>query len=123
MQIMDGRACSSRLKEEVKDAVSLFVESQGRPPGLAVILVGDNPSSQVYIKHKINACEHVGIYSEKHQLSADSTEDEVAKVIEKLNNQKAVDGILLQLPLPKNLNSKKLPALSRNVNQPAILPT
>lgn len=103
-QIIDGKAISSI----VLDSVRADVEKMSRKPGLAVILVGEDPASKVYVGNKIKACEKTGIRSIEHKLPATSTADEIKTLIETLNNDKDVDGILLQLPLPNGLDGDAL---------------
>lgn len=102
--IIDGKLIAKNLREELKSEV----EDMAITPGLAVILVGDDPASHVYVRNKIKACEAVGIQSSEVRLPADTSEDAIAAEIVKLNNDKNVHGILLQLPLPKGLNSDPL---------------
>ncbi len=108
MQILDGKACAAELKSKIKVSVDSYIATHGRPPGLAVIIVGENPSSQVYVKYKLRACKEVGIFSEKYELPTSASYSEVEAVIEKLNQQENIDGILLQLPLPDGLCSQTL---------------
>jgi len=103
-QIIDGRAIANKLKENLAQEVADLDNS----PGLAVILVGENPASKVYVRNKIKACEKTGIRSTEHKLPDDTTEQEIEALITKLNNDSDVDGILLQLPLPKHLDSGTL---------------
>lgn len=103
-QIIDGKAIAAALREELKAQVS----QMDKTPGLAVILVGDDPASHVYVRNKIKACEAVGITSTETRLPADSTHEDIAGAIEALNNDPNVHGILLQLPLPAHLNSDPL---------------
>lgn len=103
-QIIDGKALSLHEKEKIANAVSALPYQ----PGLAVILVGDNPASQVYVRNKIKACEAAGIRSYERRLSADAPQNEVEAVIDALNKDEEVDGILLQLPVPAHLDSEPL---------------
>lgn len=102
--LIDGKAIGNQLLEEIKSQVS----SMERKPSLAVILVGDDPASHVYVANKIKACEKTGIRSVEHKLPAASTEDEIKGVIHTLNADKTIDGILLQLPLPNGMNGDAL---------------
>ncbi len=98
---MDGKQTSQRVRNEISEAVAAR-KAAGLPvPGLAVILVGEDPASQVYVRNKQKACEEVGFYSEKHTLPANTTRETLLALIDKLNNQKNIHGILVQLPLPK----------------------
>lgn len=103
-QIINGKAMAAKVREEIAKDVSALPYQ----PGLAVILVGDDPASHVYVRNKIKACEKVGIRSIEKRLPADATNEDIAGVIEPLNNDPEVDGILLQLPLPKHLDSDML---------------
>ena len=103
-KLIDGKAIAAQLREELKGAIS-GLES---PPGLAVILVGDNPASHVYVKNKIKACADVGIKSFESRLPAKATQAEVAAEIKAFNNNPQVHGILLQLPVPDHLDSGAL---------------
>ncbi len=102
--IIDGKAVSKKLKEDLAQEIAAM-DSQ---PGLAVILVGDDPASKVYVSNKIKACEKTGIRSIEHRLPSDTTNQAIEDLILKLNNDSEVDGILLQLPLPKHLDSDRL---------------
>ena len=100
MKLIDGKAHSKRLREELKQKVSVY---QGQI-GLAVILVGEDPASQVYVRNKIKGCEEVGIRSDSYYLPKDVSEQELLKLISSLNADQSVHGILVQLPLPAHLN-------------------
>ncbi len=106
-QIIDGKACAERARENLKARVAAL-KNVNRTPGLAVILVGDNPASQVYVKNKIIACEKLGIFSQKIALPESTTESELLKHIAKLNADKKIHGILVQLPLPKQINEQAI---------------
>ncbi|MAH05129.1 MAG: bifunctional methylenetetrahydrofolate dehydrogenase/methenyltetrahydrofolate cyclohydrolase FolD [Alphaproteobacteria bacterium] len=103
-KIIDGKAIATNLNGQLQSEVAAlsFV------PGLAVVLVGDDPASQVYVRGKIKACEKVGIKSFEHRLPANATQDDIAACIDALNADENVNGILLQLPLPQGLNAKPL---------------
>lgn len=103
-EIMDGKLVSNKIKEEIKKEV----QSLGIKPGLAVVLIGENPASKVYVRNKRRACENAGFYSEEHKYSTDITEDELLSLISKLNNDERIHGILVQLPLPGHINSAKV---------------
>lgn len=107
-KIIDGKALSQRLKDELKIKVEKFNAEFGRQITLAVILVGENPASQVYVKNKIRATEYVGMKSLSFYLPTDATEDDVKETILSLANNDGVDGILVQLPLPKHLDEDKI---------------
>lgn len=102
--IIDGKSAASRLLEGIKAEVA----TMSRKPGLAVILVGDDPASKVYVGNKIKACTTTGIESFEHRLPATTAQGEIAALIEKLNADPSVDGILLQLPLPAGFDSDTL---------------
>ncbi len=105
---LDGLEVSNRLRESLKGQIATWEADNKRPPGLSVILVGEDPASQVYVAHKEKACGQVGIKSEVIKMSAVSTFTEVEARIDKLNNDPNIDGILVQLPLPKHLNERKV---------------
>ncbi len=103
-EILDGKWLSSTIKEEIKEKVN---ELKGvRHPKLAVVLVGDDPASHTYVNAKEKACKDVGFVSEVHRLNADISNDELLGLIQKLNEDDSVDGILVQMPIPKHLDSK-----------------
>lgn len=105
MQIIDGKAISAKTKEELKTEVAALKE-QGISVGLAVIIVGDDPASRVYVNNKKKACELLGIYSEEYALPADTDMASLLGLIDELNNRSDINGILCQLPLPKHLDEK-----------------
>ncbi len=107
-KIIDGRALASQIREEVKSGVEKLKEEKGIIPGLGVILVGENPASKVYVRNKARACEHVGIYSETIKLPEEISEEELLEHVNKLNEREDIHGILVQLPLPKHINSEKI---------------
>lgn len=110
-KIIDGKVISGIVKENLKKKVGDFYKDYGRQITLAVVLVGENPASQVYVKNKIKATEYVGMKSLSFYLPEDSSEDDVKQVINSLSNDKGVDGILVQLPLPKHLDEQKILSL------------
>ncbi len=103
MILLDGNLTSQKVKDRLKKMID---NKEVEQPHLVVVLVGEDPASQVYVRNKERACEYCGIKSTTYKLSAESTQEEVMTLIEKLNNDNEVDGILLQLPLPKHLNSQ-----------------
>jgi methylenetetrahydrofolate dehydrogenase (NADP+) / methenyltetrahydrofolate cyclohydrolase len=105
-RILDGRAVADRLIANVADAVGTHVAEGGRAPGLAVILVGDDPASQVYVNNKIRACDRAGIVSATHRLAHGIGRGELLALIDALNRDDSVDGILVQLPLPGHLDER-----------------
>lgn len=102
--LLDGKAVAAHRRARLAEEVGEFRAKSGRVPGLAVILVGDNPASHIYVRNKIKACEEAGIASFHIPLAATVTQEELHREIEKLNTRNDVDGILVQLPLPKGLN-------------------
>ena len=100
-QILSGKVFATKFKEEAKREVELLKEKYNIVPGLAVIIVGENPASQVYVRNKHRTCEELGIYSEVIRLPEDTTKDELIKKIDELNYRREIHGILVQLPLPK----------------------
>lgn len=109
MQILNGTQCAFEIKEELKNNIEKNFFEKGRPaPKLVVIMVGNNPASQVYVAGKSKACAQVGIASQIFHLEETATEDEVASVIKSLNEDSSVDGILLQLPVPDHINGQKM---------------
>ena len=104
-KLIDGKAVSARLRQEMKAEVEALKE-KGITPGLAVVLVGEDPASQVYVRNKIRACEELGIRSENHLLPADTTQEALLGLIEELNRREEVSGILVQLPLPRQIREE-----------------
>ena len=107
-QVIDGKERAKQLRKELKGRVSEFTEQAGHPPGLGVLLVGGDPASAVYVRNKERACEKVGIRSFHHQLPDNATQEQVEEVIDQLNADPHVHGILLQLPLPAHLDAEPL---------------
>jgi methylenetetrahydrofolate dehydrogenase (NADP+)/methenyltetrahydrofolate cyclohydrolase len=103
-QILDGKAIAADIKAHLKSEVDALVAAGKRRPGLAVILVGENPASQVYVRNKRSSCEQAGFLSELIELAASTTQDELLSRIDSLNNDDAIDGILVQLPLPGHID-------------------
>ena len=103
--IIDGKAVSAQVKEDIRIETEKLRE-QGIEIGLAVVIVGNDPASQVYVRNKEKACETVGFNSYKYALPEETTEEELLALVDKLNNDDKVDGILVQLPLPKHLDDK-----------------
>lgn len=101
--ILDGKRIAAEIKKEVAEEVK-ELKKQGIRPGLATVLVGDDPASHIYVRNKVKDCEEVGIFSEKILLPKDSSEDEVLQVIETLNERTDIHGILVQLPLPSHID-------------------
>lgn len=110
-QIIDGKAVAARVREEVGRRAAAFERARGRQPGLEVVLVGDDPASQVYVRNKERAAGKCGIRGAVHRLPADSSQQRVEELVQKLNADPTVDGILVQLPLPDHLSPQ--PVLDR----------
>lgn len=104
-KILSGKTVSARVKDELKKEVE-ELSQHGKQTGLAVVLVGEDSASKVYVRNKEKACKEVGIYSEVHRLSENTTEEELLNLINELNENDKIDGILVQLPLPKHLDDK-----------------
>ena len=104
--ILDGKATAAQIRVELAEKVKQRLAQGKRAPGLAVILVGEDPASQVYVRNKERACAEVGIVSHAYRLEADTTQQALESLIAQLNEQDDIDGILLQLPLPKGLDSQ-----------------
>ncbi len=102
-QIIDGKQVAADMRAELKDEVAKLKE-QGIVPGLGVILVGEDPASQSYVTAKERACENIGIYSDDNRLPAETSQEELMALVKKMNNDPKINGILVQLPLPKGLN-------------------
>ena len=107
-KIIDGKAISAAIRAEIKQQTADFVKENGYAPGLAVVIVGDDPASQVYVRNKHRACEEVGFYSEGYELPADTDEATLLALIDRLNHDEKIHGILVQLPLPRHLNTDKI---------------
>lgn len=107
-KIIDGKKISADIKKEIRVEVERITEGGRRAPGLAVVIVGENPASKVYVNSKVKTCGALGIYSEKYNLASEVTEAELLKLIEELNNKEEIDGILVQLPLPKHIDEDKI---------------
>ena len=106
-ELIDGKLVAARLREEIRRK-SESLKASGRAPGLAVILVGEDPASQVYVKNKEKACAEVGFYSEKYLLPESTSEEELTSLIKKLNADGNIDGILVQSPVPKHIDYSKI---------------
>ena len=103
-QLMDGKALSQIVWEETLEQAQTFEAERGRKPVLAVLLVGEDPASKIYVRNKARACKACGIESRVMRLSAETTEEELLSIIRDLNADPAVDGVMVQLPLPRGLN-------------------
>ena len=105
-ELIDGKRVSASVREGLRTACHTFKEKYGVAPGLAVILVGEDPASQVYVRNKHRACEEVGFLSRVYTLPADTAQDELLALIAELNRDDAIHGILVQLPLPKHISEE-----------------
>lgn len=103
--MLDGRAMARALSDETAARVAALIERTGQPPALAVVLVGDDPASQVYVRRKISECARVGILSVEHRLPVDHPQDALLMLIDQLNADASVHGILIQLPLPAHIDA------------------
>ncbi len=107
-QRIDGKLISATVREELKAECAAFKEEHGYAPGLAVVIVGEDPASQVYVRNKKKGCEEVGYYSEVHELPADTAQAELNALVDRLNADDRIHGILVQLPLPKHLDENEV---------------
>jgi methylenetetrahydrofolate dehydrogenase (NADP+)/methenyltetrahydrofolate cyclohydrolase len=107
-RILDGKAIAAEIRDRVRARVESIRGAGGPPPGLAVVLVGESPASQVYVRNKRKACAEVGFHSELHALPADATQEGLLALIDRLNADPAIDGILVQLPLPGQLDAESV---------------
>ncbi len=107
-QILDGKAIAADLRATIKGEVDALLAAGHRTPGLAVVLVGEDPASQVYVRNKEKACQEVGFHSELIRLAACATESELLKLIDQLNHREEIDGILVQLPLPAQIDEETI---------------
>jgi methylenetetrahydrofolate dehydrogenase (NADP+)/methenyltetrahydrofolate cyclohydrolase len=107
-KILDGKAIAADLRQQIKSRVDERVAAGLRRPGLAVVLVGENPASQVYVRNKRKSCDEVGFNSVSHDLPAATTQEELLALIDRLNADEAIDGILVQLPLPEQIDEESV---------------
>jgi len=105
-QILDGKTIAAEVRAQVKARVDARLAAGGRPPGLAVVLVGENPASQVYVRNKRKACAEVGFRSDLHELPASTSETQLLELVDRLNADPEIDGILVQLPLPEQIDEE-----------------
>ncbi len=103
-KLLDGKQLAETMQAEIADGVAVLVRERGVRPGLAAVLVGDNPASQIYVRNKRKACDKVGMTSWLHELPASTTQSELLELVARLNADAAVHGILVQLPLPKQID-------------------
>jgi methylenetetrahydrofolate dehydrogenase (NADP+)/methenyltetrahydrofolate cyclohydrolase len=108
MQLIDGKSLANKVQESVADQVEQLKQVKNIVPGLAVILIGDDPASHAYVKMKAKACEKVGFYSITHNMPDTISQDEIIATIEMMNNNPRIDGILVQLPLPTHIDTEKI---------------
>lgn len=107
-KIIDGKAISAQVRAELAEETKRFEKENGFLPGLAVVIVGDDPASHVYVRNKGRACDEVGFYSETHKLPKETTQEELEALVDRLNADEKIHGILVQLPLPKHLDEEKI---------------
>lgn len=108
MQLLDGKKLSAKIKENLKNEISEFVSKTGTTPGLAVLLVGNDPASHTYVAMKAKACKEVGLYSIVHEMPDTVKEDDILSTIKMINENPKVHGLLVQLPLPKHVDATKI---------------
>jgi methylenetetrahydrofolate dehydrogenase (NADP+)/methenyltetrahydrofolate cyclohydrolase len=108
VELLDGKKLSSKIKENLKKEIAQFVEKKGVTPGLAVILVGDDPASHTYVSMKAKACKEVGVYSVTHEMPSTVTEADILSTIQMINENPKIHGLLVQLPLPSHVDSTKI---------------
>ena len=107
-KIINGKEISAAIRAEIKEATERLVAESGVRPGLAVFIVGEDPASQVYVRNKKRACDEVGFYSESYELPESTTQDELNALVDRLNKDEKIHGILCQLPLPKHLDENEV---------------
>ncbi len=107
-QIISGTEIAKQIREELKQEIDELKEKHNIVPGLASVLVGEDPASQVYVGSKVKTCDALGIYSERHDLPVDTSEEDLLALVDRLNKDPKVNGILVQLPLPKHINEEKV---------------
>lgn len=107
-QIIDGKALAHEIRDDIRRRVSLRIKHKQRAPGLAVVLVGADPASEIYVRNKRQACQEVGFISRAFDLPANTSEATLLKLIDELNADSAIDGILVQLPLPAHINTETI---------------
>lgn len=108
MKLINGKEIAAAVRAELKADCTAFVINHGYAPGLAVVIVGEDPASQIYVRNKARACEEVGFYSEVHRLPAETTQAELDALIDRLNADGRIHGILVQLPLPAHLDEEEI---------------
>ncbi len=108
MQLIDGKSLANKIQTDIATKVSKLKDEKNITPGLAVLLIGDDPASQAYVKMKAKACKEVGFYSIVHEMPTTITQDEIISTIEMMNANPRIDGILVQLPLPSHIDTDKI---------------
>jgi methylenetetrahydrofolate dehydrogenase (NADP+)/methenyltetrahydrofolate cyclohydrolase len=106
--ILDGKELSKKIRSKLKEEVKELREKVGRPPSLAVVLVGNDPASEIYVRNKVKACGEIGIRSLQRKLPANISQEELNQVVRELNEDDTVDGIIVQLPLPEHLSPREV---------------
>lgn len=106
-EVIDGKKIALEIREGIKKETEILAR-EGRQPGLAAVLVGENPASVIYVRNKRKACEKTGIYSEEHKLAENTSQEDLLSLIKKLNVNPKIHGILVQLPLPKHINTQQI---------------
>ncbi len=107
-QIISGTEIAKQIREELKQEIAELKEKHNLVPGLVTVLVGEDPASQVYVGSKVKTCEALGVYSDRYDLPVETSEDELLKLVDKLNKDPKIHGILVQLPLPKHINETRV---------------
>jgi methylenetetrahydrofolate dehydrogenase (NADP+) / methenyltetrahydrofolate cyclohydrolase len=107
-QLIEGKPIAAKVQAEVEARVRELVARYGRPPGLDVVLVGEDPASQVYVRNKERASTKIGMRGAVHRLPADTSEAALTELVQRLNADDAVDGILVQMPLPKHIDAERV---------------
>lgn len=107
-EIIDGKKVSEHIRAQIAEGVEKLKSETDVTPGLAAVLVGDDPASEIYVRNKRKACASAGMYSEEHKLPAETTEQELLNLVDRLNNDPNIHGILVQLPLPDHINETKV---------------
>jgi methylenetetrahydrofolate dehydrogenase (NADP+)/methenyltetrahydrofolate cyclohydrolase len=107
-KVLDGKSMAQEIKEELKARVRVLEEKHGRRPGLAIIMAGENPASQIYVRNKIKACEELNIRSETHSFPRTVSGEELLNTVLRLNRQENIDGLMIQLPLPPHLDAGEI---------------
>ncbi len=106
--IIDGKAISAAVRAEITEETKALIAETGLTPGLAVVIVGNDPASQVYVRNKRKACTEVGFYSEAYELPEETTQEELEALVDRLNQDPKIHGILVQLPLPRHLDEQRI---------------